>query len=316
MLYGGSVKPTMPPSSSRSPTSMARSSAAPRSIRRTCTRSPPRRSNSSRPARWAPAQPLRCRPAPLNSVVRWRGGGAGGRSSFEAYLALAALRPAHAHIAYGPDYVDAAHRLARVAIERLGCPASCAVRMTPATRALPRRGRAYRPARTCTTPTARGCSALRCAAFALTRARRWRRPPRSTTTAGSCAGTTAPIIRSRRSSMRRRSTSMPSSRSAASRGRASRSAWPPATRGSRGSWPTRSGAFHTKPHQSAGAMLHELARRLRDEVRSDADGAVRDWPNGRFFEDLVRHFLLRSRPSTMCAAACACTVRGSGPSST
>jgi len=56
-------------------------------------------------------------------------------------------------------------------------------------------------------------------------------------------------------------------------------------------------ARYTPPrHAEAGAMLHDLATRLRDRVSGDPDGAVRDWPNGRFFEDLVRHFALRVAP--------------------
>ncbi len=56
-------------------------------------------------------------------------------------------------------------------------------------------------------------------------------------------------------------------------------------------------ARYEPPRRVDGAtMLRELARRLHDRVGGDADGAVRDWPNGRFFEDVVRHFTLQVAP--------------------
>lgn len=221
-----------------------------------------------------------------------------GRSSFEAYLALAALRPAHAHIAYGPDYVDAAHRLARVAIERLGVPCKLLPVPDDASYASVAEAWSRVPAGAhlhYTDGTGVLGAAMR-AAFALT--------------PGASLGEASSLDHDRRLLRRDDGTDHPletlvdaatvdiDAVLALGGFEGPREPERLAARDARlaGLLADTLGRFHPKPHQSAGAMLHELARRLRDEVRSDADGAVRDWPNGRFFEDLVRHFLLQVAP--------------------
>lgn len=220
-----------------------------------------------------------------------------GRSSFEAYLALAALRPQHAHVAYGADYVDAAHRLARVAIERLGVPCKLLPVADDASFASVIDAWAHVPqgAHLHYTDGTGVLGAAMRAAFAadgrplsgassldhdrrLLRLDDGARYPLELLVPSSAVDIDAVLALGGFEGPHR-------PERVAERDARLADLMADAL-----------GRFHPKRHMSAGAMLHELARRLRDQVRDDPDGAVRDWPNGRFFEDLVRHFVLEVAP--------------------
>lgn len=231
-----------------------------------------------------------------------------GPSSFEAYLALAALRPRHAHIAYGRDHVDAAHRIARVAHDRLGVPSTLrpvdddtsyastleAWSRVPAGTHLHYTGGsgvigpAMRAALALATAPAggdpRAADAALARASSLDHDRRLLRfddgadhrleeliDPATVDIAAVLAlgGFEGPAN---------------AEHAAARDARLAQLMGDTLRR------------FRPRPHQTAGAMLHELAHRLRGQVRDDQDGAVRDWPNGRFFEDLVLHMLAQVAP--------------------
>lgn len=221
-----------------------------------------------------------------------------GRSPFDGYLALAALRPRRAHLAYGPVFQGSAHRLARVAADRLGidgrlrpvaddadygqivdawahAPASAHLHYTGGSGVLD--------------PALRGAFATAgrplAEATSLDGDRRLLRYDDGADIELAALihaeDVDLPALLALGGFLEREH----QERAEARRERLDEILAATLRR------------FRPGPRANGSAMLHELSRHLRDRVGHDPDGAVRDWPNGRFFEDVVRHFVELVAPS-------------------